>query len=172
MVKSACRDGGGLFPFACAMPSFPAFFCGKIWLMYSQVHEVIFPLLIDGLLILLSTVIPLALKWGRDWLSAKIQNERVQLGIDTIDRVVHAVVASREQTLKRAYKEAKADGKVTREELEKMALDLKDGAIEDAKRTLGEEIPELVKDIASSFDVEEYISSRIEAEVFNFKQSS
>jgi RNA-splicing ligase RtcB len=81
-------------------------------------------------------------------------------------------VASREQTLKRAYKEAKADGKVTREELEKMALDLKDGAIEDAKRTLGEEIPELVKDIASSFDVEEYISSRIEAEVFNFKQSS
>jgi len=139
--------------------------------MYSQVHEVIYPLLVDGLLITISTLIPLAFKWLRDWLSTKIKNERVQMGIDTIDRVVHSVVAASEQTLKREYEEAKADGKVTTDEIKAMAAKLKDSAVLETKKTLGEEIPELIREVAGSFDIDQYISSKIEAEVLSYKSS-
>lgn len=140
--------------------------------MYANIHSTLYPLLLDSILLTLSAVIPLALKWFRDWLTTKIKNEGMQLVLNTADRVVHSVVAKGEQTLKRAYKEAKADGEVTREELDAMAAGLKEAAVAETKKTLGTELPKLISDVASSFDLESYISSRIETEVLNRKSSA
>lgn len=139
--------------------------------MWSQINESLYPLLINGLLLTLSTAIPLGFKWLRDWLVSKIKNERGILAIDTIDRVVRGVVAASEQTLKAKYEEAKADGKVTPEELREMAELLKGTAVSEVKKTLGEEIPGLLKELASGFDFENYVSTRIEAEVLDLKRS-
>jgi len=139
--------------------------------MWSQINESLYPLLINGLLLTLSTAIPLGFKWLRDWLVSKIKNERGILAIDTIDRVVRGVVAASEQTLKAKYEEAKADGKLTPEELREMAELLKGTAVSEVKKTLGEEIPGLLKGLASGFDFENYVSTRIEAEVLDLKRS-
>lgn len=140
--------------------------------MYAEIHSNIYPLLLDSILLTLSAVIPLALKWLHTWLTSKVKSEKMKLVLDAADRVITSVVAKGEQTLKRDYLEAKADGKVTKEELQEMAAGLKETAMSETKKTLGDELQELLKDASSSFDLENYINSKIEAEVLAHKKSS
>jgi len=131
-----------------------------------QAQEIIYM----ALLAFLSVAVPTASKFGLDWLRSKIKNEQVNHELARLNEVISTVVAEIEQTGKVEFEKAKADGKVTQEELAEIASSLKEKATSKVKAIVGEESPKLLSAALSGFKVEDYISAKIEEQVLKLKK--
>lgn len=91
-------------------------------------------ILVPGLLAVLGTLVTVGVARANAWLRSKVHMESFQCASNRLDKLVGDAVAEAERTLVREYQAASADGKLTKEEGQKV----RDEVVEVVKRHLGD----------------------------------
>lgn len=108
-------------------------------------------------------IVPAMVTWGlaelSRWIRSKTKNENVNYAMDQVSSTITTIVAELQQTVR----EAMADGKITKEEAEK----IKAIAMQKVTAQVPLATQKLAKLAVNSLD--DYISSRIEQEVLYLK---
>lgn len=117
-------------------------------------------------IVLINAFIPVItglIAWGgkliRDLIKSKIENETIESVLTRVNEVVFSTVEELEQTLKKEWKKAAADGKIT----DKEKQELKDIAISKIKKRLGDKTLGLLKEHFGC--VEDFILMKVESAV-------
>lgn len=118
---------------------------------------------------LLAPVLLALLSWlsvkAIQWIGARIQNEYLKGALERLNAAVADAVKELEQTTVRALKEAAKDGKITREEAQKIKLD----AIASVKDYLGQKGVAAIARVVGREAFEKMVQSKIEAYLHDVK---
>lgn len=98
------------------------------------------------------------------YVKTKTTNSKVEFAIDRVSHTVDTVVASLTQTVISSMKEASIDGKLTKEDAEKVKAD----ATKNILKIINSDVVDVAKTYFGDFDV--FLSNKIEQAVNKSKQ--
>lgn len=119
---------------------------------------------VPALVTVLGTFVTVGVSRANAWLRSKVHNESFQCASNRLDKLVGDAVAEAERTLVRDYRDAAADGVLSREDGEKV----RDGVVDVVKRHLGDKGQKELLGCLGHTDfsvIEGMIRTRIEAAV-------
>ena len=126
-----------------------------------MVEQIVMEVLLPIIATIATALVPILLNAGARYLKTKTDNEKVHAALDQFNDLVYTTVMELEQTVRVAL----SDGKLTQEEKDK----IKAIAMSKVKGQLPEFMGNQLKTVVH--DLDDYISSKIEAYVSEMKQT-
>lgn len=133
--------------------------------------QMVLDIVVPALVTVLGGLVTVGVARANAWLRSKVHNESFQCASNRLDKLVGDAVAEAERTLVRDYREAAADGVLTKADGEKV----REGVVDVVKRHLG---PKGQKELLGCLGHEDFavvegmIRTRIEAAVGRAKAES
>lgn len=118
---------------------------------------------------LVGLILMVVLKKGRDYLIAKIGNDKFAVIINKVEMALETIIKNNQETLVKGLKQDLADNKITKEEFMSRMVEVKNQTIKQAGEVIGTEGLEVLDGFYG--DSKQYLQHRIEAMVGDLKKN-